>query len=172
MTEPVRAYTLLSVIDEILRLQARFEVLFAGVYGGARLSTLERLVLSAVFEAHVPPTVPQIGRNLGYPRQAIQRAANDLLDKGLLVQAPNPHHKRAHLLVPTETAKQMKREVEARAIATAEAFLGTVSADRCQALKAELRALCRAIEAYTDGGKAVENMEATNFSTAGLMALL
>jgi DNA-binding MarR family transcriptional regulator len=107
MTQAINANALHAVINEVLRLQGRFETLFADVHSGPRLSTLQMLVLSAVIKARVPLTVPQIGRNLGYPRQAIQRAANDLVESGLLTKAPNPHHKRAVLLMPTPLARRM-----------------------------------------------------------------
>ncbi len=172
MSQTIKAHTLLSVIAEILRLQACFESLFADVYRGASLSTLQKLVLSAVFDARMPHTVPQIGRNLGYPRQVIQRAVSELIDNGLLVQIPNPHHKRAQLLQPTQRAAQMKLEVERRAIATAENFLGTVSARRCDALKTELAALRHAIEIYVSATGEQRGPETADFSTAGLMAML
>jgi DNA-binding MarR family transcriptional regulator len=166
------ANSLLIVINEILRLQGRVETLFADVHNGPRLSTLQMVVLSAVFKSRVPLTVPQIGRNLGYPRQPIQRAVNDLVEDGLLTKAPNPHHKRAVLLAPTPLARRMKREVEARALETAEAFLGTVSAERCDALTAELCALRLAIEAYTQLDEEGAAAKSAGLSTTGLMALL
>lgn len=149
MSGAVTDNPLLAVIDEMLRLQSCFEELFAEVANASSLSTLQKLVVFAVFEAPVPPTVPQIGRDLGHPRQVIQRVVNELVDAGLMEKAPNPHHKRASLLIPTEKAKKMSREAEARAFDTAEAFLGTINAMRCNNLIRELKALRQAIEAYT-----------------------
>lgn len=151
---------LLAVIDEMLRLQSCFEVLFAEVSSASSLSTLQKLVVFAVFDAPTPPTVPQIGRDLGHPRQVVQRVVNELVNAGLLEKAPNPHHKRASLLTPTDKAQKMKREAEARAFDTAEAFLGTINATRCYNLTGELKALRQAIEAYTQdtasGGKVAD----------------
>jgi len=149
MTGSVSGNPLLAVIDEILRLQSCFEDLFGEVSNASSLSTLQKLVLFSVFDSPAPPTVPQVGRNLGHPRQVIQRVANELVDAGLLEKVPNPHHKRAMLLVPTDRAHAMKRQAEERAFETAEAFLGTVSARRCHGLTGELRALREAIEGYT-----------------------
>lgn len=155
MSSQIRNNPLLAVIDELLRLQSCFETLFVDVSDASELSTLQKLVLFSVFDAPSPPTVPQVGRNLGHPRQVIQRIANELAEAGLLEKVPNPHHKRAMLLVPTAKANAMKRQAEQRALATAEAFLGTVSKARCTALASELGALRKAIEDFTgdDGGR-------------------
>ena len=83
------------------RLQGRLK----GAFTDSRLSTglgeTEMTVLNAVAEAPSPPTVPQIGRALGHPRQVIQRAANALITAGLIATRDNPDHKRAVLLIPT-----------------------------------------------------------------------
>ena len=148
MDGTVRSNPLLAVIDEILRLQSCFEDLFSEVSNASELSTLQKLVIFAVFDAPTPPTVPQIGRNLGHPRQVIQRVVNELVREGLLEKAPNPHHKRAMLLLPTEKADKMKRQAEERAFDTAEAFLGNFSARRCESLTGELKMLREALESY------------------------
>lgn len=144
----VRSNSLLAVIDEILRLQNCFEDLFGELSEASSMSTLQKLVLFAVFEAPVPPTVPRIGRDLGHPRQVIQRIVNELVDGGILEKLPNPHHKRAVLLVPTQKAQAMKSHAENQAHATAESFLGNFSADRCASLTGELKALREALEAH------------------------
>ncbi|MCB2075938.1 MAG: MarR family transcriptional regulator [Novosphingobium sp.] len=149
MDGKVRSNPFLAVIGEILGLQSCFEDLFAELSDATSLSTLQKLVIFAVFDAPAPPTVPQVGRNLGRPRQVIQRVVNELVREGFLAKAPNPHHKRAKLLVPTEQAVELKQRAERRAVEIADAFLGTVSAKRCRSLAEELRALRKAIDAYT-----------------------
>ncbi|WP_052223074.1 MarR family winged helix-turn-helix transcriptional regulator [Novosphingobium malaysiense] len=163
----------LAVIDEILRLQSCFEDLFAELSDASNMSTLQKLVLFAVFEAPVPPTVPQIGRDLGHPRQVIQRIANELVDQDLLERAPNPHHKRALLLLPTEKAQDMKRQAETRAFETADAFLSNFSVERCDDLAGELGALRHALEWYIDRkGLAVKIRGEPATKTAATLALL
>lgn len=150
MPGAVRSNPLLAVIDEILRLQGCFEDLFAEVAGASSLSTLQKLVLFAVFDAPVPPTVPQIGRNLDRPRQVVLRVVNEMVELGLLEKEPNPHHKRAMLLIPSDKALEMKRLAEERAAATARAFLATISESKCEGLASELRALREALEAHVE----------------------
>ena len=58
-------------------------------------------VLGAVAAAAHPQPVAWLARDLGASRQNVQRIVNDLAQQGLLAFAPNPHHKRAQLVVLT-----------------------------------------------------------------------
>ena len=50
--------------------------------------------------------VAWLARDLGANRQNVQRIVNDLEKEGLVSFAPNPHHKRAQLVVLTEKGQQ------------------------------------------------------------------
>ena len=165
------ANSLLSLINEVVRLQSRFEVLFAKVYSGSSLSTLQKLVLSCAVGASLPLTVPQIGRNLGRPRQVIQRAVNDLVHSDLIRKVANPDHKRAALLVPTEMALEMKRQIDRRATRAADALLSTINSKRCAAIQSELRELRHAIEAYTRMKVEHPRSKLPDLSMVGLLPL-
>jgi DNA-binding MarR family transcriptional regulator len=108
-------HPLVGLIDETSRLNGRLKSLFAEARRGAGLGDSELAVLSAVVEAERPPTVPQIGRSFGQPRQQIQRAANSLMGAGLIEAIPNPDHKRASLLRATESGISLKRRADAPA---------------------------------------------------------
>ena len=54
----------------------------------------------AVTVYYVPRTWPQFGQN-------IQRIVNDLHEEGLIAFEPNPHHKRAQLVVLTGKGQQI-----------------------------------------------------------------
>jgi len=139
---------LVRLIDEVVRLQGRFKSIFAGSNGVTGLPAMELTVLTAVVEATSAPTVPQIGRSLGRPRQVIQRATNALIEAGLIEAVPNPHHKRAPLLLPTRRGKVVKRKADACALKAANAFLRRIDAARCSRLAEDLRELRGEIEAY------------------------
>jgi len=49
-----------------------------------------------------PRTIPEIGRQMGLTRQAVQRVADRLVERGLAEYVPNPNHRRANLLACTE----------------------------------------------------------------------
>ncbi|PKB14381.1 DNA-binding MarR family transcriptional regulator [Novosphingobium kunmingense] len=109
----------IRLLDALVRLQGRLRGAFAEVQHGTGLSQMEHTVLAAVAEARSAPTVPQIGRSLGHPRQVIQRAANALRAKGLILVTDNPDHKRAQLLSATSAGAAIQAECNRRAEAIA-----------------------------------------------------
>ncbi len=63
-------------------------------------------VLGAIVAAERPQPVAWLARDLGANRQNVQRITNDLEREGLVTFAPNPHHKRAQLVILTDKGKQ------------------------------------------------------------------
>lgn len=61
-------------------------------------------VLGAVLEEPLP--VSGIARQMGITRQSVQRIANILVDEGLAGYLPNPAHRRAKLLQPTDAGRE------------------------------------------------------------------
>lgn len=112
-------HPLVGLSDELIRLNGRLKSLFAEARRDVGLNDSEIAVLNAVVESAQPPTVPQIGRSFGQPRQNIQRAANSLTAAGLLEASDNPDHKRAVLLRATEKGIAIKRDIDRRADAIA-----------------------------------------------------
>jgi DNA-binding MarR family transcriptional regulator len=60
-------------------------------------------VLGAVLSEPLP--VSGIARTMGITRQSVQRIADLLVDKGLAEYLPNPAHRRAKLLTPTDEGR-------------------------------------------------------------------
>ena len=140
-------HPLVGLSDELIRLNGRLKSLFADARRGAGLGDSEMGVLNAVVEADRPPTVPQIGRSFGQPRQLVQRAANGLIAAGLIEAMPNPDHKRAVLLRATGKGLALKREIDALADAkAAEVALG-LDADAVRAAASALGEIRRGLEA-------------------------
>lgn len=63
-------------------------------------------VLGAIVLSEYPQPVSWIARDLGVNRQNVQRIINDLHQEGIVAFEPNPHHKRAHLVVLTEKGRR------------------------------------------------------------------
>lgn len=63
-------------------------------------------VLGTIVAAEQPQPVAWLARNMGANRQNVQRIVNDLANDGLVVFAPNPHHRRASLVLLTDTGKK------------------------------------------------------------------
>ncbi len=63
-------------------------------------------VLGAIVLSEMSRPVAWIARDLGANRQNVQRIVNDLEKEGLVEFQPNPHHRRAQLVVLTEKGRQ------------------------------------------------------------------
>ena len=64
-------------------------------------------VLGAIALAGRPQPVAWLARDMGNSRQSVQRIVNELEKDGLLAFSPNPHHRRAQLIVLTERGKRV-----------------------------------------------------------------
>lgn len=139
-------HPLVGLSDELIRLNGRLKSLFADARRNVGLGDSEMSVLNAVVEADHPPTVPQIGRSYGQPRQQVQRAANSLIEEGLIAAVPNPDHKRAVLLRPTDRGVALKRENDTRADALAAQLAQTVDVPTIKAATEALNTIRRQLE--------------------------
>jgi DNA-binding MarR family transcriptional regulator len=146
-------HPLVGLSDELIRLNGRMKALFAGARRPDGLGDSELSVLNAVVEADRPPTVPQIGRSFGQPRQLVQRAANSLIEAGLIEVAPNPDHKRAVLLRATEHGIALKRSIDERADAIAASITVGLDADNVRAATTALRAVRKQLEERLRSGE-------------------
>jgi DNA-binding MarR family transcriptional regulator len=134
--------------DEVARLRGRMRALYADTRGASGLAEMELTVLTAVVNAAAPPTVAQIGRSLGHPRQVVQRAANRLAELGLARFEDNPDHKRASLIVATEAGRALKAADHARAQAVTRAVLARIDEAAFAEAADRLHAIRGAIETY------------------------
>jgi len=100
-------------------------------------------ILGAIVHAERPQPVAWLARDLGANRQNVQRIVNDLHHEGLVVFAPNPHHRRAHLVVLTEKG----REIYAAAIG---AYTPRVNALADTLGIADIQTACRLMEGLRD----------------------
>ena len=62
-------------------------------------------ILGAIVLSQRTEPVAWIARDLGANRQNVQRIVNDLHKEGLVEFQPNPHHRRAHLVVLTDKGR-------------------------------------------------------------------
>ncbi|HMO77164.1 MAG TPA: helix-turn-helix domain-containing protein [Sphingopyxis sp.] len=134
--------------DEVARLRGRMRALYADTRAESGLAEMELTVLTAVVNAAAPPTVAQIGRSLGHPRQVVQRAANRLAELGLIEFTDNPEHKRASLIVATEAGRALKAADHKRAEAVTRAVLARVDAEAFADAATRMHAIRTEIEAH------------------------
>jgi DNA-binding MarR family transcriptional regulator len=88
-------------------LEAAEEMAVAGGLTAARWQ-----VLGGVLDE--PRPVAEVARRMGLARQSVQRLANVLVDEGFATWEPNPRHRRAKLLAPTQRARDAIRLIARR----------------------------------------------------------
>ncbi|MCM2391267.1 MarR family winged helix-turn-helix transcriptional regulator [Streptomyces albipurpureus] len=84
----------------IFRLNGQFLAASEELAAPAGLTAAWWQVLGAVL--HEPLPVAGIAREMGITRQSVQRIADLLVERGLAAYEPNPAHRRAKLLRPTD----------------------------------------------------------------------
>jgi DNA-binding MarR family transcriptional regulator len=96
---------LTGLILSIFRLNGRLLLAGDRLVAGLDLTSARWQVLGAIALAERPQPVAWLARNMGLNRQGVQRIVNEMRDDGLIELHPNPHHRRAHLVVLTKRGK-------------------------------------------------------------------
>lgn len=97
---------LTDLILDLFRLNSR--VVSAGdrLVAGLGLTSARWQVLGTIIAADRPQPVAWLARDMGANRQNVQRIVNDLVAEGLAAFQPNPHHRRAQLVVLTGKGRE------------------------------------------------------------------
>ncbi len=84
------------------------------VAGSVGLTSTKWQILALVADAPAP--VAHVARAIGRTRQSVQQAADAMESDGFIDYAPNPHHKRARLMVATPRALEALATLRPREI--------------------------------------------------------
>ncbi|MDL9945345.1 MarR family transcriptional regulator [Gordonia sp. ABSL11-1] len=145
MTEAPDLQTLLSdTALTVFRLNGQFLALAEELARPAGLTATRWQVLGAVLQR--PLTVSEIARAMGITRQSVQRTADLLADDGLLEFRDNPNHRRAKLVVATESGIAAVRRINPDHRAAAQRIGDRMTPDAWSDALAALRALGAALE--------------------------
>jgi len=87
---------------ELLGLSGRMLAAGDRLVADLGLTSARWQILGAIVAAERPQPVAWLARDMGANRQNVQRIVNDLEKEGLVRFEPNPHHRRAQLVVLTE----------------------------------------------------------------------
>jgi DNA-binding MarR family transcriptional regulator len=136
-----RAWT--GLVIEVFRMNG--DLLAAGdaLVGDLGLTSARWQVLGAIALSPVPLPVAHIARNMGLTRQAVQRLVDDMRADGFVRLEPNPHHRRAMLVVATERGDAAYRAAIARQERWADALTSGLSAEAFEAAGTLLREMHR-----------------------------
>ena len=93
-----------------------------------------------------PLTVAGIAREMGITRQSVQRVADILAERGLARYLPNPAHRRAKLLVPTEAGRAAIGRIGPAHAAVAARLAAVLGEEALAGAVATLRALSTALD--------------------------
>ncbi|GAB10832.1 putative MarR family transcriptional regulator [Gordonia araii NBRC 100433] len=100
-----------------------------------------------------PQTVSGIARAMGLTRQAVQRIADLLVERGLAEYRENPAHRRAKLFAPSEAGRAAVADIHPAHLAASRALTAQMGADRLAEVLVgmhELSAALDRIEASAD----------------------
>ena len=97
---------LTDLVLELFRLNNRMLAAGDRLVAGLGLTSARWQVLGTIVASERPQPVAWLARDMGANRQNIQRIVNDLAADGLVEFRPNPHHRRAQLVVLTEAGKK------------------------------------------------------------------
>jgi DNA-binding MarR family transcriptional regulator len=97
---------LTEIILDLFRLNNRMINAGDKLVAGLGLTSARWQVLGTIIAADRPQPVAWLARDMGANRQNVQRIVNDLVKEGLVAFRPNPHHRRAQLVVVTDKGKQ------------------------------------------------------------------
>lgn len=97
---------LTDVVLELFRLNNRMLAAGDRLVAELGLTSARWQVLGTIVASGRPQPVAWLARDMGGNRQNVQRIVNDLANEGLVAFQPNPHHRRAQLVVLTERGKE------------------------------------------------------------------
>ena len=129
----------------VFRLNGQFLALAEELARPAGLTAARWQVLGAVLTTPLP--VAGIARAMGITRQSVQRLADILVAEGLAEYLPNPSHRRAKLLRPTEAGLAAVRRIDPLHAVAARRLAGEVGHDELAHTVEALAALSAALDA-------------------------
>lgn len=132
----------------VFRLNGQFLAVSEELAAPAGLTASWWQVLGAVLPEDLP--VAAIARTMGITRQSVQRVADLLVGKGLAEYVPNPAHRRAKLLRPTEEGRAAVRRIEPGHAALAARLAAELGEAELAETVRVLERLSAALEAVTE----------------------
>lgn len=101
--------TLSGIAKMVFRLNGQTLAIAEDLAGPVGLTAARWQVLATVLRE--PLSVADVSRLVGTSRQSVQRVADVLVDKGLAEYKPNPAHRRAKLLTPTDNGRSAVKAI-------------------------------------------------------------
>jgi DNA-binding MarR family transcriptional regulator len=135
-----------DLILEVFRLNGRLLVAGDRLVSRLGLTSARWQVLGAIALAERPEPVAWIARSMGLNRQGVQRIVNELAAEGHVALEPNPHHRRASLVVLTEQGRKAFAAADRMQSPWVNALAKGLGAEDIAAAKRTIAALRRRLE--------------------------
>lgn len=113
-TEAGEAVT--ALILDVFRLNGRLQLAGDRLVSELGLTSARWQILGAIAYSDRPESVAWHARTMGVHRQGVQRIINELSKEDIVEFQPNPHHKRAHLVVMTRKGQELYEAAIAKQI--------------------------------------------------------
>jgi DNA-binding MarR family transcriptional regulator len=95
-----------GLVLDLFRLSNRLAASGDRLVAPLGLTSARWQILGAIIATERPQPVAWLARDMGVSRQNVARIVGDLTEQGLVALQPNPHHRRAPLVVLTEKGAQ------------------------------------------------------------------
>ncbi|MBG6147791.1 DNA-binding MarR family transcriptional regulator [Labrenzia sp. EL_142] len=99
-----------ALILEVFRLNGRLQLAGDRLVADLGLTSARWQILGAIAYADRAESVAWHARTMGVHRQGVQRIVNEMEKEGIVKFQPNPHHKRAQLVVLTSKGQKLFEE--------------------------------------------------------------
>ena len=136
-----------DLILETFRLNGRLLAAGDALVGDLGLTSARWQVLGAIALSPAPLPIAHLARNMGLTRQGVQRIANELAAANLVRFAPNPHHRRAKLVLLTDEGRAAYAAAAERQRPWARSLADGLSTNALQTATSLLRSIRRKLEA-------------------------
>ncbi len=135
-----------ALIIEVFRLNGRLLAAGDRLVAPIGLTSARWQAIGAIAFSPTPQPVARLARNLGLNRQGVQRIVNELAEEGIVAFQENPHHRRAKLVVLTETGRRAYDSALALQTPWVNALSEGVDAERIDAATRLIEALRERLE--------------------------
>ena len=134
-----------GVAKTVFRLNGQFLAVGEALARPAGLTAAWWQVLGAVLDE--PRSVADIARKVGVTRQSVQRVADLLVERGLAEYRPNPAHRRAKLVCPTDQGHAAVGRIAPSHAAFAQQLVDKLGSGELQQILDDLTQLSEVLDA-------------------------
>jgi len=156
MRKNTRTPAATAMTDAVLALFRASSGLIAGgdrLVAQLGLTSSRWQVLGTIVAAQRPQPVAWLARDMGANRQNVQRVVNDLVREGFVAMSPNPHHRRASLVVLTEKGREAFNQAMALATPWMNRLTSSIKVEDIEAMQRVLASLRARLEDETNIAK-------------------